>query len=409
MTLGPVTDTRVDAIHVNLGGGGVVKIQPAQADVAFQKALSLLPRAGGVLHVAPGSAPYVFTSQVTVSLADVRIEFAGGPAAAGLAFPARGGPQQLFRVEAPRFRCRGALVRHAATQGGGADDERSCFLLQDAHDARFEACRFELEQAHPDLVGFSAVRAEGSSERQPAQGLRLSECTFLIRPGVRSSAASGTGEPRGVVGLRARNVAGVRVEACIARGDQSAQRNTHCGSVIVLDHCPGSLVSDFSARFLDLGSADRSKEADAVIRMGTHGGFDGHRSVIARTLFEDVGMRNAIWLEDARSVVVAHANFGRLIPLTRSVIEVRGEASRGLVVHAVNFHNVSGSQLLPAPLPVPMVELEQLSAATIAGNVFAAFDGKATYVRAAPDQCSDIALGAATARRAKGSGLTPQG
>jgi hypothetical protein len=406
---GPVIDTRTDAIFVNMGGGGVVKVQPAAADQAFQAALALLPRSGGVLHVAPGSAPYVFQSAVVVSLPDVRIEFAGGPAAAGLAFPARGGPSELLRIAASRFRCRGAVVRHTAAQGGGADDGRACFRVVDAHGARFEECRFELEQASADLLGFSAVRAEGGSELAPIEGLRLSECTFLIRAGTRSAVPSGTGEPRGVVCLRARNVAGVRVEACIARGEQQGTRNTHCGTVLFLDHCPGSVVTDFSARFLDLGTAALSKEAEPVVRMLTHGGHDGHRSTIVRTVFEDLGARTAIQLEDARSVVVAHANFGRIVPYARSVIEVLGLASRGLVVHGVNFHNVSASQLEPEPLQNAMLDLQGAQAATISGNVFAAFDGTQAYLRTAPDTCADIVLGAATARRATGGGLTPQG
>jgi hypothetical protein len=406
---GPVTDTRTDAIFVNLGGGGVVKVQPAAADAAFQAALALLPRSGGVLHVAPGTAPYVFQSAVVVNVPDVRIEFAGGPPAAGLAFPTRDGPAELLRIEAPRFRCRGAVVRHAAAQGGGADDGRACFRVVDAHGARFEGCRFELEQASADVVGFSAVRAEGSSELQPIEGLRLAECTFLIRSGTPIAVTSGTGEPRGVVCLRARNVAGVRVEACIARGEQLGTRNTHCGTVLHLDHCPGSVVTDFSARFLDLRTAEPSNEAEPVVRMTTHGGHDGHRSATVRTVFEDLGTLTAIQLEDARSVVVAHANFGRLVPFSRSVIEVRGAASRGLVVHGVNFHNVSAAQLEPEPLQNAMLDFQAAQAATVSGNVFAAFDGTQAYLRTAPDACADVVLGAATARRSKSGGLTPQG
>lgn len=406
---GPVVDSRVDTIFVNFGGGGMVKVTPGAADAAFQTALSKLPPSGGVLFVSPSTAPLVFQSSVLVDVPDVRIDFAGGPTAGGLAFPARGGPAQLFDVRAPNIRVRGAAVRHVASQGGGgADDGRSCFRFTDAPGASLEGCRFDLEQAHADLVGFSAVRAEGTSERAPMEGLRMTECTLLIRSGTPSSQPSAGGEPRGVVGLRARNVAGVHVEACLARGDQAGQRNTHCGSVLHLDHCPGSVVTDFSARFLNLGTNDRSREAEPVVRMTTHGGHDGHRSVLARTVFEDLGTRAAIQLEDARSVVVAHANFGRLVPLSRSVVEVLGPASRGLVVHGVNFHNVSASQLVPEPVPNHMLDLDSARGATISGNVFAAFDDKQEYLRTGADQCADVVLGSATARRAKGTGLVPQ-
>lgn len=408
MPPGHTVGTKKDTIFVGLGGSGFVPIQPAAADLAFVEALAALPASGGVLYVTPGTNPYVFQSAVVVSKPDVRIEFMGGPSSTGatptsyLAFPSSGGPKQLFRIEARGFRCRGASVVHVASNVSGADDGRSCFLAQAVDDVRFEACRFDLKQDSGGIVGFTALRADGASRAVPAAGFRVSDCSFVIRTGTELNAPSGALDPRGIVCIRATNVLQAQILDCLVRGVSPVPaRDTHCGSVVYLDNCPGSILTDVSIRFIDLGSALASKAADSAVRITTHAGAEGHRSVLARVLFEDVGTRSAIELTDARSDVIAYANFGRIIFVSESAIEANGSASRAVAVHGVNFHNVSASGLVPPPATNHMVDLRAARDVTIAGNVFSPFDDKQRFLRTLPGQCSGVAVDPTMSHRAK--------
>jgi hypothetical protein len=406
MTPVPPIQSKLNSIFAGLGSGVNIQIQPDRADLAFADAVASLPAGGGVLYVTPGTQPYVFQNTVVVSKPNTRIEFTSGPrlGALGLpelpfsylAFPATAGPRELFRIEAPRFTCRGAYVKHEASNPSLADNDRSCFLVQAANDAHFDLCRFEFKQDNANIVDFSGIRAEGASDSELVQGLRIADCSYLINKGTKQSATSGTSAPRGIVCLRVRNASQVLLEGCIVRGEDGDFREKHCGTVIHLDNCPASVLADFSIRFLDLGTSQAGSAADSLIRIVTHGIQEGHRTVLARAVFEDIGTKSTIELSDARSNVIAYGNFGRIIPLSENAIEVNGAASRDVVIAGMNFHNISGNDLGLAKNF--MIDLKSVRNVTVSAIVFFPFDGKQDLLRAAPGQCSGVVTSGALAR-----------
>jgi hypothetical protein len=411
MPPGHLVSVRKDVLFVGLGDNVHIPIQPANAHLAFQQGLADLPSTGGVIYVAPGTAAYVFQSTVVIDKPNVRIEFTSGPGeSAGvpdsyLAFPTAGGPSSLFRVEAPRFTCLGAYVKHTATNLAGIDNGRSCFLLQPSqtqspNGARFDRCRFDLTQESSDLLNFSAIRATGASDRSLLAGLHVTDCGFVIRSGTRSSAPTGSGDPRGVVGIRAQDVVQVVVDGLLVRGiPDTGERNMRCGSMILLDNCPASVLTDLVIRFVDLKSS-QGDVADALIRLLAHLPGDGQRTVLSRLAIEDVGCRTAVELTDARSNVVSSANFGRLINVSESAIEVGGAASQDVVISAMNFHNVSQAGLSSPAFPFNhMIAISSARNVSLSGIVFFPFDGLQKLLRLAPGQCVNVVSSTALSSR----------
>lgn len=413
MPPGHLVSVRKDVIFLDLSDDAYVLIQPASAHLAFETALAALPASGGVLYVMPGTAPYVFQNAVVVSKPGVRIEFTSGPGGGSpapdsyLAFPSSGGPKELFRIEAPRFTCRAAYVRHVASNPGGADDGRSCFLVQPSptqapHDARFDRCTFDLVQDSASLIDFSAIRAVGASDRDRLAGLRVTDCSIVIGSGTASSAPTGSGSPRGIVGVRVEHVAQALVDGLMVRGEpMGAIRDTHCGSVLLLDDCPGSVLGDFSIRLVDLRSA-ASNVADAAIRLRAQPPVEAERAVVSRFVLEDIGCRTGVEVAHSRSVVVSNANFGRLLNASESAIEVSGSTSRDVAIHGMNFHNVSAGGLSAPPAPSnDMIVLASARNVSVSGIVFFPFDGLQGLLRTAPGQCVNIAIAGALSRLAK--------
>lgn len=405
----PSINSKKNAIFIGLGAGHI-DITPANAQAAFVQAMDDLPDEGGVLYVMPGTAPYVFQSAVVIDKPNTRIEFCSGPADASgmpdsyLAFPASGGPKQLFRVDAPRFHCRGAYVRHEAFNVSGEDDDRSCILVQGANDARLEACTFELKQSHAEIVNFSAIRGEGISEASPLHGLRILDCTFIIREeGTAQSMPFDPAGPMGVICVRARNAVETMVRGGQFRGAEGVPmvRDICCGSAIVLDNCPASIIADSVFRLLDLVTDVMLHPAASLIRVLTHASEAGHRTVLARLLFEEIRTKTAIELSDARSDVVAYCNVGRLSGSSESAVEVNGNSSRDVVIGGVGFHNVSASVLPVPPGPFSFaIDLRGVRNSTISSLVFSPFSSDQRFLRIAPRTCSNVLVDSTLARRA---------
>lgn len=403
---------RKDAILVGLEARVVpphpvpwIPITPATAHVAFQQALQELPASGGTLFVQPGSAPYVFGETVVVSRPDVVLRFASGPRDTGetsfLTFPAGGGPKELFKVVAPRFRCHDAYVKYAATndQGTGtSDDDRSVFLVTDelgnADDAAFLDGTFDVQQAtpgdSPSILNFSCIRADGVSEATPIRGLRVGGATFVVREGTRQSQAWSHVGPLGICGVRARNTAEVRVTRSVCRGIQDSRRGNG-GPFVFLDNCPASVLSDLVVRAINTGVEEADQPAGTIVRIATHGLEEGHRTVIARISFEVVNARYMIELLDGRHDAVAFGNFGRLIPACEAGVHFGGTSGRGLAASAMNFHNVSG---LDSPIGSSRAfDIQESADVALWANTVLRYDEPQGFLRVGDEGCANVVTG----------------
>jgi hypothetical protein len=392
-----MVNARKDAIVVCLEVGEIVDpsirwvpIDPGQADVAFGVALDSLPPSGGTLHVLPGSAPYEFQATVDVDKPNVTIRFSAGPSTSAnsfLTFPSTGGGLQLFRVLKPRFRCVGAYVKYSAA-GVTSDNDRSFFLVSDVagecDDATFVGCTFEVEQASPGLTNFSCIRSVGVNDAQPRRGLRVCESTFLIHIGVAQSQSWSGPDPLGVCGVRATNTAEVLVAKTVFRGNEQPPPRGTCGPMILLDNCPRSILCDLV--FQVIQSVPSTGIAGSLVRVTTHGSQEGHRTVLGRFSFENVNALYAVELIDARSDVVAYANFGRLLGNCEAAITVSGAKSDGLVVAALNFHNVSAG----SSTTTRMLDLQAIRNATVSGITFKPFDTHQVPLRIVNGACLNV-------------------
>lgn len=384
-----------DAIFVGLGARPDqsltewIEVDPPNAHIGIGRALNDLPDGGGVLYVMPGSAPYRFGQALSVTKPNVTIRFAGG---AVLGFPPSGGPKQLFHIRAPRFKCYQAHVVHVAENDEGADDGRSCFLVEsgaehDSDDALFVDPIFEMTQVDDAILGFSCIRAEGHDPEVPRRGLRVSGANFLIHEGVHQMKAwEDTSEgpvPYGICAIRCRNSAETIVADTIFRGTSEQLPRGTAGPMILLDNCPASVLSDLVFRLLNL-TTDASTPS-TLVRITTHGGHEGHQTVLARLFCEPIRARFVLELLDVSSDVVAFTNHGRQEPNVEAAIRVDGERGRGLVLLGSNFHNVHGPQQMGR-----LIDLQRISDAVIAGNVFLPFQPEVVPIHVEPDQCANV-------------------
>lgn len=409
---------RKDAILVGLEGSAVppnpnpwVAVTPATAHVAFQLALADLPATGGTLFVQPGSAPYVFGEAVNVDKPNVILRFAAGPRVGTetsyLTFPNSGGPKELFRVRAPRFRCHDGYVLYSADNDGGlgtSDDDRSCFLVTDelgnADDAAFLDCTFDMEQAaplatSPNLSNFSCIRSSGRTDTNLIQGLRVSGTTFRIRPGTSQTQAWAHARPLGICCIRARNTAEVRVTKTMFLGTQDSPRGNG-GPFVFLDNCPASILSDLVVRAIQTNCVQADPPGDyvpagSIIRITTHGLQEGHRTVLARLAFEVVNARYMVELLEGRHDVIAFANWGRLLPECEAVLYLGGVESRGLAASAMNFHNFQAGQT-PSQ-ESRSIRLEASADVALWANVVLRFAEKNGFLSLDSDTCSNVVRG----------------
>lgn len=415
---------RKDAILVGLEGTAVppnpnpwVAVTPATAHVAFQLALADLPDSGGTLFVLPGSAPYVFGQAVNVDKPNVTLRFMAGSRETGeasyLTFPDDGGPKELFRVRAPRFRCHDAYVRYEADNEGGmgtSDDDRSCFLVTDelgnADDAAFLDCTFDMKQAtpawdpnepqkSPNLFNFSCIRSSGQADASMIQGLRVSGSTFRIRPGTEQTQPWAHGAPLGICCIRARNTAEVRVTNSMCMGTLDSPRGNG-GPFVFLDNCPSSILSDLVVRAIQTTSVQTDPEsgyvpAGSIIRITTHAQQEGHRTVLARLAFEVINARYMVEMFEGRHDVIAFANWGRLVPECEAVLYLGGVESRGLAASAMNFHNFQGGQTPSGQSRA--VRLDASADVALWGNIVLRFDENNGFLELGPDSCSNVSVG----------------
>lgn len=415
---------RKDAILVGLDARVVppnpdpwIAVTPASAHVAFQLALADLPASGGTLFVLPGSAPYVFGQTVNVDRPNVSLRFMAGSRDSGeasyLTFPSSGGPKEMFRVRAPRFRCHDAYVRYEAENGEGegtSDDDRSCFLVTDeignADDAAFLDCTFDMKQAtpawdpeqpqkSPNLFNFSCIRASGRADANLIQGLRVSGTTFRIRQGTPQTQPWAHGQPLGICCIRARNTAEVRVTKTMCIGTQDSPRGNG-GPFVFLDNCPASILSDLVVRAIQTTSVQPDPQAEyvpagSIIRITTHGQQEGHRTVLARLAFEVVNARYMVELLEGQRDVVAFANWGRLLPECEAVLYLGGVESRGLAASAMNFHNFQAGQTPSGQSRA--VRLEASADVALWGNIVLRFNENNGFLELGSDSCSNVSLG----------------
>ncbi len=372
-----------------------VPIVPGQADGAFAEALASLPALGGTLHVLPGSQPYVFQNTVLVDKPNVSMRFAAGPALAAssyLTFPATGGPLQLFKLRSHRFRCVGAYVKYSATSTS-TDSGRSFFLVTDelggADDAAFLGCTFAVKQdtpsQAPDITNFSCIRSEGLSDSAPRRGLRVSESSFLIDPGTAQSTSWSGADPLGICGVRATNTAEVLVTKTgfLGTNDVPPPRGAG-GPMILLDNCPASILCDLV--FVLISSiAGVGGEHGSLVRVTTHGTAEGHRTMLCRFLSENNDARYMVELIDARSDVLAFANFGRLLGHCEAGVVVHGAKSDGLVVAALNLHHVSA-----APALSRLLDLQAIRNATVSGVTLKPFTSSQIPLRILNGTCLNV-------------------
>lgn len=382
-----------DAVVVGVAGS-VFPVNAAQPiHAALNAAINALPSGGGDIHVLPSASPYGFTSTVDITKADVTIHFAPG---AILGFGAS--LQALVRVRARGFQCVGAHVVH---QVQDSDSNHSCFLVEDSvpgdsNDAAFVACRFDMKQLEAAILGFSCIRAKGSSATEPRRGLLVDGATFFMRVGVPQTLAwQGPSfvEPYGICGIRAENSAECILTTNRFDGElQSEDVGGNCGPMVYLSDSPDSVFDGNLCRNLFLVPASIGTTPDktsTLIRL-TNQSVEGHQSILARSVVENVGSTYIFEFLDLHQVIVASSNFGRLVRGTMVGIRAAskfttGIGGNGLTLYANNYHNIGGFQ-------GHLIQVDSTRDVTISNGVLSLLKLAQLPIRIGPGPCTNVVI-----------------
>ncbi len=168
-----------DVVRTN--GGGLFTIDPANADVAIQAAITSLGSNGGVIEIFPGASNYQFFGAVTSTTSNVHIKGHG----AVLTF---NGATSLymFRVRGQNWTFDGIHFEDSAAASLGSS-QRRMISFEDVTTngssdvGRVVDCRFKVTLANQEIKNYICIQAVGldTSSAEMRRGLLVQGCTFL--------------------------------------------------------------------------------------------------------------------------------------------------------------------------------------------------------------------------------------
>lgn len=396
---------QLNAIFVGLGstplipgGKAYVEITPASANVAFQAAIDALPANGGILYVMPGDADYEFQAAVLVNKPNVTIDFVGGSTLtfSSIAHPK---PRDLFLVVARGFRSSGARVVFAI-DGQDNEPNRSCFRIE-ADDADVSNCTFRILQGDVGIGGvityFCCMRLVGADPF--LRSIRVARNIFeLDEQGVDQVEPWNTQGPfpvpRGVCCIGADRVRGLVVAENQVRSTSAVGVKAACGPALFLSAVEHCAVTANSFRELRTSPGGQDEDRGAIVRI-IGGTSEGHHTVFSANVLTDLESAFVVALDLARYDGFAANVFDNIGTTDRpcwSVIRAMGSEVLGVAANAIT--RITGN----ASTSEAAVYLEDLTNATLSGNLFSDVKTGAGAFGIKAGTCSNIQIDPQQAR-----------